>query len=38
LLLRYRGYFISFTNIHLQSREQVSETVIFNDHALGEGE
>jgi hypothetical protein len=37
LLLRHRGYFIPFTNMQLQSREQVSGTVMFNDLALGEG-
>jgi hypothetical protein len=38
LLLRRRGYFIPFVDVHLRSGEQVSGTVVLNDYALGEDE
>jgi hypothetical protein len=37
LLLCRQGYFIPFTNVHPQSGEQVSETIILSDPATGEG-
>jgi hypothetical protein len=38
LLLRRRGYFIPFVDVHLRSGEQVSGTVVLSDPAPGEGE
>jgi hypothetical protein len=38
LLLRRRGYFILFIDVHLQSGEKVSGTVVLSDPAPGEGE
>jgi hypothetical protein len=38
LLLRRRGYFIPFVDVHLRSGEQVSRTIVFSDPAPGEGE
>jgi hypothetical protein len=37
LLLRRRGYFILFIDVHLRLGEQVSGTVILSDPAPGEG-
>jgi hypothetical protein len=36
-LLRRQGYFILFIDVHLRLGEQVSGTIILNDHALREG-
>jgi hypothetical protein len=38
LLLRRRGYFIPFVDVHLRSGEQVSGTVVLSELAPGEGE
>jgi hypothetical protein len=38
LLLRRQGYFIQFVDVHPRSGEQVFETVILSDPAMGEGE
>jgi hypothetical protein len=37
LLLRRQGYFILFVDVHLQSGEQVSRTIILSDPAPKEG-
>jgi hypothetical protein len=36
LLLRRRGYIISFVDMHLRSGEQVSGTIVLSDPAPGE--
>jgi hypothetical protein len=38
LLLRHRGYFIPFVDVHLRSGEQVSGTVVLSDPTPGEDE
>jgi hypothetical protein len=38
LLLRHRGYFIPFIDVHLRSGEQVSRIVVLSDPAPGEDE
>jgi hypothetical protein len=38
LLLRRQGYFIQFIDVHPRLGEQVFETVILSDPAMGEGE
>jgi hypothetical protein len=37
-LLRHQGYFILFVNVHPQSGEQVSETIVLYDPAMRGGE
>jgi hypothetical protein len=37
-LLRRQAYFIPFIDMHLQSGEQVSETIVLTDPAPGDGE